>query len=105
MFFHQSHIPPEEAKELIETGKAVLLDVREADEFRNTHIKGAVTLPLGDMPGNLALLPDKGKTYIVYCQSGHRSARAKQIMEGNGYRDIRDLGGIFVWPYEVEHAE
>ncbi len=99
MFFHSTHIRPEEAKKLIDSGEAVLLDVRTRPEFQEAHIPGAKLLPLGDMPNNFSAIPDKAKTYIVYCHSGSRSMMAKRIMQKAGYTNVQDLGSIMSWPY------
>ena len=46
--------------------------------------------------------PDKNALWLVYCRTGRRSADAVQKLEALGYTDLRDLGGILSWPYEIE---
>ena len=48
------------------------------------------------------VLPDKNALWLVYCRTGRRSADAVQKLEALGYTDLRDLGGILSWPYEIE---
>ena len=48
------------------------------------------------------MLPDKNALWLVYCRTGRRSADAVQKLESLGYTDLRDLGGILSWPYEIE---
>ena len=53
--------------------------------------------------GNAAeVLPDKDAPWLVYCRTGRRSADAVQKLESLGYTNLRDLGGILSWPYEIE---
>ncbi|HVK89865.1 MAG TPA: rhodanese-like domain-containing protein [Mycoplana sp.] len=61
----------------IATGKAVLVDVREPDEFRAEHIASAASLPLGSLRKALANMPlPPGRTIIFQCQKGGRGAQA-----------------------------
>ena len=48
------------------------------------------------------VLPDKNALWLVYCRTGRRSADAVQKLESLGYTNLRDLGGILSWPYEIE---
>lgn len=96
-------IDPAAAVRLLDAGKAVAVDVREPDEYAAGHIPGAVLLPLGQV-AELAeqKLPDKNAAWLVYCRTGRRSAEALVKLEALGYRNLYDLGGILVWPYETE---
>lgn len=72
------------------TPDAVLLDVRETDEFRSGHIPGAVNVPLSriddiDIP--------KDRPLYVYCLRGTRSRKAVSILKRMGY-DAKSIGGI-----------
>lgn len=73
---------------------AVVLDVRTAQEFAETHAKQAINLPLADIEAGKA--PEAGKTakIIVYCRSGNRSAQAAALLKEAGYSNVEDLGGI-----------
>lgn len=73
----------------------LLIDVRSEAEYAESHIEGAVNIPvgkLGDLIGKIA--PDKKTPIKVYCRSGRRSALAKELLEKMGYTNISDLGGI-----------
>jgi rhodanese-related sulfurtransferase len=76
----------EQARELIRErdGKAgfVVLDVRTSAEFAGGHLPGAVNLDIQarDFLTRLEGL-DRGKSYLVYCRSGNRSAKAVEAME------------------------
>ena len=74
---------------------AVLLDVRQADEFNAGHIKGAVLVPHDTIIEKVgAVIPDKSTPVYVYCRSGRRSAIAVEAMKKLGYTDLTDLGGM-----------
>ncbi|MCX8156718.1 MAG: rhodanese-like domain-containing protein [Verrucomicrobiae bacterium] len=77
----------------------VLLDVRTAREVKNGRIQGAVHLDLTapDFEERLARL-DKQATYLVYCASGVRSARACQKLQAMGFPRAFNLqGGLLAW--------
>ena len=74
---------------------AVLLDVRQADEFNAGHIKGAVLVPHDTIAEKIgAVVPDKNTPVYVYCRSGRRSAIAVEAMRKLGYTNLTDLGGM-----------
>ena len=74
---------------------AVLLDVRQADEFNAGHINGAVLVPHDTIAEKIgAVVPDKNTPVYVYCRSGRRSAIAVEAMKKLGYTDLTDLGGM-----------
>ena len=92
-----------EAIRLLDAGKAQAVDVREPDEFAVGHIPGAKLLPLGDVLTRAEeVMPDKNAQWLIYCRTGRRSADAVQKLESLGYTNLRDLGGILSWPYEIE---
>jgi phage shock protein E len=74
---------------------AVLLDVRQADEFNAGHIKGAVLVPHDMIAEKIgAVVPDKNTPVYIYCRSGRRSAIAVKAMKKLGYTNLTDLGGM-----------
>ena len=74
---------------------AVLLDVRQADEFNAGHIDGAVLVPHDTIAEKIgAVVPDKNIPVYVYCRSGRRSAIAVKAMKKLGYTNLTDLGGM-----------
>ncbi len=97
-----------------ETGKTmmdanneiILVDVRTYDEYITYHIPGALLLPVDDIQADaLTLLSDQSKVYIIYCNSGNRSADAANQLSLLGYPFIYDMGGIIDWPYETVAGE
>ena len=98
-------ITAEEAKSMmVEQPDAVILDVREQDEYDAGHIPGAVLLPVGTINEETAAsaIPENDTVVLVYCRSGNRSKTASQSLVDLGYTQIYEFGGIKDWPYEVE---
>ena len=94
-------ITPEQAKQFIDAGGSVILDVRQPDEYATGHIRSAVLLPVGEIEAQSAtVLPDKDMKILVYCRSGNRSAVAAAALQTLGYTDVNDFGGIIDWPYD-----
>lgn len=83
---------------------AVVLDVREQDEYDAGHIPCAVLLSVGTINDETAAsaIPEKDTVVLVYCRSGNRSKTASQALADLGYTQIYEFGGIKDWPYEVE---
>jgi rhodanese-related sulfurtransferase len=66
-----------QATQLINQNKAVIIDVREAKEFKAGSLRGARNIPLKELPDRLGELDKfKGKTAIVVCQNGVTSPKA-----------------------------
>ena len=84
------------ARELIEGGDPVILDVREQDEWDEGHIPGAIHIPRGNLESRVeAAVPDKEGEIVVYCAAGNRSAFAAKTLEELGYGDVVSLAGGF----------
>ena len=74
---------------------AVLLDVRQGDEFNAGHIDGAVLVPHDTIAEKVgAVVSDKNTPVYIYCRSGRRSAIAVEAMKKLGYTNLTDLGGM-----------
>ncbi|MDI9242881.1 rhodanese-like domain-containing protein [Ruminococcus sp. YH-rum2234] len=98
-------ISQDKAKQMMEEQEdAIVLDVREKEEYETGHIPGAVLLPLGtiDEDSAASVIPKKDSVVLVYCRSGRRSKQASQALAELGYTQIYEFGGINDWPYEVE---
>ncbi|GAA2736374.1 rhodanese-like domain-containing protein [Pedococcus aerophilus] len=77
---------------------AVMLDVREQDEWDAGHAPGAVHIPLGDLPARLDELPDTDSgTLAVTCRAGGRSARAVAWLSQQGFDVANVDGGMKAW--------
>jgi rhodanese-related sulfurtransferase len=75
---------------------AALLDVRESDEWVAGHAPGAQHLPMSELTGRIAELPDDDPLYVV-CRSGGRSARVVAFLAGQGYPAVNVEGGMQSW--------
>ncbi|MCK8613540.1 rhodanese-like domain-containing protein [Gordonia sp. C13] len=79
-----------------QTADAVMLDVREDDEWANGHIRGAVHIPMAEIPGRLGELDPDADLYVV-CHSSGRSMRVLQYLAQVGYDGICVRGGMLAW--------
>lgn len=94
-------ISPVEASERVAAGTAVLIDVREPDEWAGGVAEPAILLSLSDLRGDRvqwtpALEKVRGKELIVYCRSGMRSGIAAGILRKEGFT-VLNAGGFGDW--------
>lgn len=86
-----------EAQRRFARREAVLIDVREPDEWQEGHVAGATHIPLGDLPARLAEVP-RDRPVLLFCRSGNRSGRATALLREQGYdQAINVEGGITAW--------
>lgn len=90
---------PSEATMLINREDAIVVDVRESNEFKSGHIVNSIHIPLSYLKDRLADLDKhKSKPVIVACRSGHRSGQACSLLKKNGFENIYNLsGGVMAW--------
>jgi phage shock protein E len=81
---------------LKEDNDALVLDVRQPEEYREGHIAGSKLIPLGELNKRLNELP-KDKEIICVCASGSRSQSATKFLVGAGYNAFDMQGGMFMW--------
>ncbi len=74
---------------------AVLLDVRNLNEYETAHVQGTLNIPLDELRFRLEEVP-RDRPIIVHCRSGFRSHLAVRILKENGWSDVRNLTGGFV---------
>ena len=75
----------------------VILDVRTADEYAQGHLKGAINIPLSDLPVQIGEL-DRNRPILIYCRTGVRSAQASTILVNAGFTQVYDMeGGLNAW--------
>jgi molybdopterin/thiamine biosynthesis adenylyltransferase/rhodanese-related sulfurtransferase len=100
-------VDPAAVRELVGNG-AVIVDVREPEEWSAGHIPGALHVPKSYLESRIeGAIPDRDKHVVLYCASGNRSAwAARTLIEDLGYGHVESMtGGFTLWKdrgYEVE---
>jgi rhodanese-related sulfurtransferase len=90
MFFSKNDIS--KGLEVYEsTAGAILVDVREENEYASGYIPGAVNVPLSRIQSTT--LPTD-KPLFLYCLRGARSSKAEKILRRMGYGNVTSIGGI-----------
>ena len=72
----------------------LIIDVRSAEEYQQSHIPGAINLPhntFSELPEHLKLA--KNDELVVYCESGKRAATVIKTLQKHGYFEVRHLQG------------
>jgi len=92
-----NRIAAHKAKSLLDSGKAVLIDIRESDEFAREHVPGAHHVPLSGFSPN-DFPQDRGKIAIFHCASGARTAEAAPRILASGFAEVYMLEqGLAGW--------
>jgi len=100
-------VDPGEVREQLSNG-ALVVDVREPEEWSAGHIPGAKHVPKSYLESRIeGAVPDRSRHVILYCASGNRSAWAtRTLLDDLGYEHVESMtGGITLWKdrgYEVE---
>jgi sulfur-carrier protein adenylyltransferase/sulfurtransferase len=100
-------VDPSVVRDQVSNG-AVVVDVREPEEWSAGHIPGAKHVPKSYLESRIeGTVPDREQHVILYCQSGNRSAwAARTLIEDLGYDNVESMtGGFTLWKdrgYEVE---
>ena len=90
-------VTPREAQALIESRRAVILDVRSRAEWDGGHLPGALHVNLGSLPDRLGEIP-RERPVMAYCRSGGRSGIAQSILLRAGFEDAANIeGGWVAW--------
>ncbi len=102
-----AEVDPAEVRQQLGNG-AVVVDVREPEEWGAGHIPGAKHVPKSYLESRIeGAVPDRSEHVILYCQSGNRYAwAARTLIEDLGYENVESMtGGITLWKdrgYPVE---
>ncbi|KAJ8601897.1 hypothetical protein CTAYLR_002672 [Chrysophaeum taylorii] len=105
-----SMLPPHlaEAQELIKTGEARLVDVREVNEWTSAHFKSAQLVPLSELQRGKCppeLMEDQTRRLYLHCAGGVRVHPAKAIFGSLGFDDVVALGESMAELYEQRFDE
>lgn len=92
-------ITPEEARQLLDDGRAVLFDIRDPGEFAREHISGARLVPLASLDTHdFDRERRMGVAAIFQCQSGRRTEASAARLVGAGFRETYVIkGGLNAW--------
>ncbi|MFF7534328.1 rhodanese-like domain-containing protein [Streptomyces bobili] len=91
-------LTPQQARERTGEGTAVLLDVREAQEWNAGHAPDAQHLPLSRLAAGAPLpAAAQGRPVVTICRSGHRSQQAAKLLAGRGVQASDVTGGMTAW--------
>jgi rhodanese-related sulfurtransferase len=80
----------------LKTGKSRLIDVREPNEYRSGHVRGAELMSMAMVPLRIADLPRNEKIFVI-CESGARSWQVCSYLEQHGYQVVTVKGGTGAW--------
>jgi phage shock protein E len=87
---------PQDAAAKLKRGEAVIVDVRERDEWDQEHIPGAIHLSRGTIELDIEeKVPDANAMIICHCGGGGRSALAAENLQKMGYKNVRSMAGGF----------
>ena len=90
-------ISPRDAATAVETGGALLVDVREVDEFTAERAPGVALVPLSEFVARHEELP-KDRPLLMICAAGSRSASATAYLLQRGWTDVKNVtGGMMAW--------
>lgn len=90
-----SGVDPSEAAQMI-AGGALIVDVREEDEWAAGHVPGSIHVPLGEISNRHSELPRDARLVAV-CRSGNRSGRATATLQRIGFTVVNLDGGMKAW--------
>ena len=87
-------VSTEDARRHLREG-ALLVDVRSPGEFAEGSVKGAINVPLSDLPDGMAKhCPDKNRVLLLHCASGGRSGIAVMKLRSAGYSRVFNVGSF-----------
>ena len=94
-----TEISPTEAAAKSKSGEAVIIDVREKDEWDEEHIPDATHMSRGTIELDIEeKVPDSDAMIICHCGGGGRSALAAENLQKMGYKNVRSMaGGLKAW--------
>ena len=87
-------VPVSRVRGLVEEG-ACIIDVREAGEFEEGHLKNAVNIPLSELRGRISEIPRDRDVYL-HCRSSQRSYNAVMALQNLGFRNVWNISGSFL---------
>jgi rhodanese-related sulfurtransferase len=96
MFGARKKMNIQEIMKEMQSGKAVLIDVRRTDEWASGHAKGAVHMPIERIMAGEHPVNDTNIKAYIYCASGGRAGMATNALKAKGFV-AENLGGLSNW--------
>ena len=91
-----TEISPQEAAAKLQSGGAVIIDVRDKDEWDEGHIPGAMHMSRGTIELDIeGKVPAPNAMIICHCGGGGRGALATESLQKMGYKNVRNMSGGF----------
>ncbi len=84
------------------TPGAVLIDLRDAEDYAEGHIPGAVNMLPETVRERIAAIAQNDTPLFLYCYGGMRSYQAEALLQARGYRHVSGIGGIDRYDGELE---
>src|SRR4029077_20987908 len=96
---HITEISPQDAAAKLNSGDAVVLDVRDKDEWDEGHIPGATHMSRGTIEFDIEeKVPDPNAMIICHCGGGGRAALSAETLQKMGYKNVQSMaGGLKAW--------
>lgn len=95
-------VPVNQAIRMVNHESAVIVDVREPDEFRSGHIPDSINIPLSTLRTRLSELEKfRSRPLVISCRTSQRSAKAAMMLQKHKFQSVHVLaGGILAWQNE-----
>ncbi|WP_255572295.1 MULTISPECIES: rhodanese-like domain-containing protein [unclassified Cellulophaga] len=98
---NKESVPYITVAELQQQDSLIILDTRELEEYKVSHLKNAIWVGYDNFDSQQLKLQDKNQKIVVYCSIGVRSENIGEKLLANGYSNVQNLyGGIFKWVEE-----
>ncbi|WP_405268976.1 rhodanese-like domain-containing protein [Cellulophaga sp. Ld12] len=98
---NKESVPYITVAELQQQDSLIILDTREQEEYKVSHLKNAIWVGYDNFDSQQLKLQDKNQKIVVYCSIGVRSENIGEKLLANGYSNVQNLyGGIFKWVEE-----
>lgn len=94
-------VTPREARAMLESGRALVIDVRTQPEWDLVHVAGTELIPLDQIAARHDEVEPEGREVLLLCHHGRRSLDAANILRATGRKELAGArsvaGGIEVW--------
>jgi phage shock protein E len=88
----------DDIRQTLQSG-AVLLDVRNTDEFSRGALPNAKNIPLAVLPMLAHEHLDRDNPVLIYCQAGGRAMMAEKILASLGFTNVTNIGGMHLYQH------